>query len=403
MKKRIAMHVMTVSALALMCSSCATASKQPSDNISGLVHDMMVDNAGSGTGEASRREDKSIFSWLGRQRVRSHEPRDAAQDRAGNIQSGYSHSTTGQAANETAGQAADDDVQESAGTVYPINPGDQLTVSFYRKPEMPLKYYRVGCLDRLLITIESQQPVTQEVVVRMDGNISFNLTQDLLVKGLTIDQVRDLIKNRLSEIIPSAEVTVFLAEGNVLAEDFLRRSNSQEQNEYTVTTVSPDGMLSLPLIGELNIRGMDADDVRTTAQARYDEMFNYGVAIHLNLISRRGNTAILGEVGRPGLYPLYEARHPLFGLAMAGGKRDTADLKNVVILKRQPDGSLSRHFVNLKNPRKNDNALVMLEPQDILIVPMSGIANVNLWVEQYIRRSLPLPTSAGVSATYSID
>lgn len=402
MNKRIAMHAMTFSALALMCTSCATAPRQPSDNISGLIQNMMIENPGSGTTEVSPRKGGGIFSWLGRQRVRKHAPRDAGQNNAGSIPSGYSHKTTVPAANNTAVQAAYDE-QEAEVTGYPINPGDQLTVSFFRKPDMPLKYYRVGCLDRLLIKIESQQPVTQEVVVRMDGNISFHLTQDLLVKGLTIDQVRDLIKDRLSSVLPAAEVTVFLSEGNVLAEDFLRRSNAQEQNEFTLTTVSPDGMLSLPLIGALNVNGMTPEAIRGIAQARYDELFNFGVALHMNLIARRGNTAILGEVGRPGLYPLYEARHPLFGLAMAGGKRDTADLKNVVILKRQPDGRLSRHFVNLKNPRKNDNTLVMFEPQDILIVPMSGIANVNLWVDQYIRRSLPLPTSAGVSATYSID
>jgi hypothetical protein len=33
---------------------------------------------------------------------------------------------------------------------------------------------------------------------------------------------------------------------------------------------------------------------------------------------------------------------------------------------------------------------VVLAPYDVVIVPRSGIANVGLWVDQYIRRVLPI-------------
>ena len=38
-----------------------------------------------------------------------------------------------------------------------------------------------------------------------------------------------------------------------------------------------------------------------------------------------------------------------------------------------------------------------LRPEDVVIVPRSGISNFNLWVDQYIRRMLPF--SVGFSYT----
>lgn len=419
MKKRLAIQAVAFGSIAFMCTSCMTSHQQPRDNMSGIVQNMMMEPASSDAEDTPPPRKKTIFSWLGGQRAQKRS--------SGKSQSGHPASTLaqqddvlsspsvpgeqggvpGQSGSEPDGtgstMSADPFTSTFIDRVAAIHPGDQFTVLFFRKPPQEGRTYRVGCLDRLSISIESQKPLVQEVVVRMDGRISFFLTDDLYVKGLTILQVRELIKACLATVTPSAEVTVFLAEGNAIAEDFLRRSNALEQNAFTVTTVRYDGMLTLPLIGDIHVAGLPLDDIRNAAQKRYDELLNEGVSIHLNLITQRGNTAILGEVGRPGLYPLYESQHPLFGLAMAGGKRETANLKKVVILKRQPDGTLARHFVNLKDGKAISRSHVMLDPEDILIVPMTGIANVNQWVDQYIRRLLPLPTSAGVSANYSID
>jgi hypothetical protein len=35
---------------------------------------------------------------------------------------------------------------------------------------------------------------------------------------------------------------------------------------------------------------------------------------------------------------------------------------------------------------------ITLQPYDVVVVPRSGIASLNLWVDQYIRRVLPFST-----------
>jgi len=414
MKKRLVLQAVACISIAIMCSSCMSSRPQQRDNVTGIIRNMMTEPATSESVDAQPGKPKTIFSWLGGRRsgkraqasARSGYPSEAAS-----YQQNSGH-TTATASSQEGTYYPSQHMMTDHGAAFaptaavgtaPINHGDQLVALFYKKPAAEDSTYRVGCQDRLTVIIESQDTLEQEVVVRMDGRISFFSTDDLYVKGRTILEIRELIKANISTVTPSAEVTVFLTDGNVLARDFLAQSKSQEQNDYNTVTVRQDGMVSLPLIGEVRAAGLTLPEIRETAQAKYDDIFNGGVSVYLNPLTRRGNTAILGEVGHPGLYPLYKTEHPLYGLALAGGKRETANLKKVVILKRQPDGSRTRHFVNLKDGKSISRSPVMLDPEDILIVPKTGIANVNKWVDQYIRRLLPLPTSAGVSATYSID
>jgi polysaccharide biosynthesis/export protein len=40
---------------------------------------------------------------------------------------------------------------------------------------------------------------------------------------------------------------------------------------------------------------------------------------------------------------------------------------------------------------------ILLSPADIVYVPRSAIANVNLWIDQYIRKNIPI----SIGATYN--
>jgi protein involved in polysaccharide export with SLBB domain len=152
------------------------------------------------------------------------------------------------------------------------------------------------------------------------------------------------------------------------------------------------------------VTGMTIPDITRAVSKRYDNVLNGGIAVSLNLVTTRENTAILGEVKKPGMYPLYEPRHPLYAIAMAGGELETANLSKIILLKRTPDRGLRQYKLDLKAKhvaRARGASPALLEPEDILLVPKTGIANVNKWVQQYIRKLLPVSTSA--SATYNIN
>ena len=114
------------------------------------------------------------------------------------------------------------------------------------------------------------------------------------------------------------------------------------------------------------------------------------MALNLNS-SADGNIAVLGEVRSPGRYTIGDPISPFFALAMAGGALDTAKKSQIVVVKRQPDGRVAWHVVNLDiDSGKPLGPEIPLSPQDMLLVPKSGIADLNLFVDQYIRRLIPI-------------
>lgn len=288
---------------------------------------------------------------------------------------------------------------------YRVSAGDMLRVSYFRRPPGDaLAAYRVEVGDVLSVSVDGRDMISQDVTVRPDGKISFYHIDDIDVRGKTIPEVREALARSFADVIPSAEVSLFLKQGNVLLNDFLSTVRSEGEGTTRRLRVRQDGLVNFPLVGEINVVGKSLPDLARLLEDSYDDLFGRGLAVTVNMLSSAdGNVAVLGEVRRPGMFTIYRPIHPMYALAMAGGSLPTAGAKDAVLLKQHADGTITRHRPNLDpKQRMNDPGLVM-EPQDILVVPRSGIANVNLWIEQYIRRMLPLRTHFGFGYSLNDD
>jgi polysaccharide biosynthesis/export protein len=62
------------------------------------------------------------------------------------------------------------------------------------------------------------------------------------------------------------------------------------------------------------------------------------------------------------------------------------------VLRRGTKGERQVIGVNLQAALSGVDAAqdMLLQPFDVVLVPRSGIANLNLWVDQYVRRNLPI-------------
>jgi protein involved in polysaccharide export with SLBB domain len=98
-----------------------------------------------------------------------------------------------------------------------------------------------------------------------------------------------------------------------------------------------------------------------------------------------------GEVGSPGIVPILGQMTALQAISQAGGMKDTARSTEVIVIRRGAADTPVAFQVDLKKARDGSNLAqdVHLEPLDIIYVPRSRIANVNLFVDQYIRKVLP--------------
>lgn len=135
--------------------------------------------------------------------------------------------------------------------------------------------------------------------------------------------------------------------------------------------VRSDGKISLPLVGELQAAGRTPLKLEQDIAAR---LKNYIAEPEVTVIVQQINSQkfnILGQVSRPGSYPLTNSMTVLDAIAIAGGFRDFAKQKSIYILRQNPDGTQSRLPFNYKEVLKGSNLAqnVTLQPRDTIVVP----------------------------------
>jgi protein involved in polysaccharide export with SLBB domain len=78
----------------------------------------------------------------------------------------------------------------------------------------------------------------------------------------------------------------------------------------------------------------------------------------------------------------------------AGGFSDRARMNEVVLIRRRQEGGqpvivMLNMMAALEGTDLGQD--LHLLPYDIVWVPVSPVGNVNIWVDQYIRRNIPTP------------
>jgi polysaccharide biosynthesis/export protein len=72
--------------------------------------------------------------------------------------------------------------------------------------------YRIGPEDMLEIAVWNNQALSRSVLVRPDGKISLPLVNDVAAAGLTAMQLREVLTKRLTEYMPTPEISVIVRE-----------------------------------------------------------------------------------------------------------------------------------------------------------------------------------------------
>ncbi len=135
--------------------------------------------------------------------------------------------------------------------------------------------------------------------------------------------------------------------------------------------VRPDGKISLPLIGEIQAAGLTPlqlqDNITQDLKAYID---NPEVTVIVD-DPRSHQFNIVGQVVRPGTYPLSESMTVLDAIAEAGGFRDFAKETKVYVLRPSPGGVRVRIPFNYKKVIRGADLQqnVSLKPGDTIVVP----------------------------------
>ena len=141
------------------------------------------------------------------------------------------------------------------------------------------------------------------------------------------------------------------------------------------TRVSPDGNISIPLIGYVRVGGLSSSEAEAAieAQLRQNNIVNDPqVSIYAKEYTSSG-ISVAGEVAKPGFYSAL-GPHRLFDvLQEAGGPTDRAANKVVISHRDQKDATTVEIS---KDPAEMAASNVVLRPGDTVVVPKAGIVYV---------------------------
>jgi polysaccharide biosynthesis/export protein len=160
-------------------------------------------------------------------------------------------------------------------------------------------------------------------------------------------------------------------------------------NELAIP-VRPDGRISLQLVPDLRVAGLTPSQLREMLMKKYaEELRTPEVAIIVRTFAE--NRAFIDGETSPGFVELSARTTVMRALELRGGVRDTGRLSQVIIIRKDNEGKPSATVVDLRKVIDGTDFSqdIRLMPYDIVYVPKSNIARVDLFVQQYINSLIP--------------
>jgi polysaccharide export outer membrane protein len=173
-----------------------------------------------------------------------------------------------------------------------------LSASFAAEPSTTEPPYLLGPEDVLKVAVWKDEQLTQEMVVRPDGMITFPLIGEVAASGRTAEDVRFEITKRLTKYLPTPNVTVTVLKVQSYRIYVLGRVN--KPGEYQAGHHA-DVLQALSMAGGLTPYAAENDIKIIRRQNGTDEMvfpFRYGDArkgrdLEQNIVLQRGDVVMV--------------------------------------------------------------------------------------------------------------
>lgn len=258
----------------------------------------------------------------------------------------------------------------------------------------------IYCVSSLVLAEDTQQDAREYYKL---GNIYYQQgrykeAEELFQKALAILQQKEVapVVTEAPAPTPQGEASTTqkpkeLVEYIIGAEDVLNISVWQNPDLDKEVIVRPDGMLSFPLVGDIQASGLTVTQLDQQLTERLKEYIKYPeVSISIKKLGGK-KVIVLGEVMHPGVYSVTGTRNILEAISLAGGFTNNAVTSSVVVIRGSFDNPKAER-INLTKALSGDiRQNVVLNSEDVIFVPKKFIANLNYFLSQILD-----PLSKGV-------
>jgi polysaccharide export outer membrane protein len=152
--------------------------------------------------------------------------------------------------------------------------------------------------------------------------------------------------------------------------DALEISVWKDESLSREIVVPPDGIISFPLIGDVDVKYMTVPGLREVVTERLSEYVPDATVTVMLLMANSLRAYVIGKVNNPGQFPMFLDTNVMQVLAMAGGLNPFAAAERIVVL-RQKEGRNIKIPFNYNEVKKGQNLdqNIVLERGDVVVVP----------------------------------
>ena len=208
----------------------------------------------------------------------------------------------------------------------------------------------------------------------------------MLLFALVVSPMRSELSAQIDSSVPSSQArteqqsqqqadktSLIVTENYIIGpEDVLEITVWRNVDLSKVVTVRPDGKVSLPLIGDVEAVGRSAGQLAELIAARLKE---YKENPQVSIVVQQVNSYaiyVMGEIARPGKFPLKSKTTLLQAITLAGGFTPNAARNKLVVFrfgdKGQKDIKIKASYDDII---LRDSSLqnIELKPGDTIVVP----------------------------------
>ncbi len=298
---------------------------------------------------------------------------------------------------------------------YRLRPGDQLQLTFLLKAYTSKGPYRLVVGDELLIEAEADEAVRRGTLekgleIQPDGTITMRYIGQVHAAGKTIEQLRDLLNTSYEEFYddPAIDVTpVKTGTAAKLVREAISGQGGFDAQQITLV-VTPSGEIRLPRLGSIRAHGLTLDELKQEINLRYDHHVG-GLEVEPVLIEQAPHFVyVLGEVGTPGRFEISSPTTVLGAIALAEGHVPGANLRQVVIFRRDDNWRLLSTSLDLRgailgrdsSPRDE----IWLQDGDVVVLPSTPIRLFDNFVSQVFTEGIyGIVPFGGISLNFGDD
>jgi protein involved in polysaccharide export with SLBB domain len=167
-----------------------------------------------------------------------------------------------------------------------------------------------------------------------------------------------------------------------------------EQDLKAATTIRPDGNITLEGIGSIQAAGLTPEQLaKMIAEKTSTRLRDPEVIVTISQYAPR-KVYVAGEVKTPGVVLIQDREGmtltPLQAIFDRGGFTSTAQVDSVILIRGAASGEPKIGRLDIKKAMEDAvPEQVALLPNDVIYVPMTGIARADLWVQQHIKDVIP--------------